>query len=111
MDRDADLEFEDGDFDTGEEDELCCSLSWYRFGASIATAGSTYSACMGPCYVARVEDVNRDREFHNIIGKEYIDGKVHYMVDWILTLVRGHVLRKAQAQPVISWFEARCRSL
>ena len=42
--------------------------------------------------------------------KEYIDGEVHYMVDWVPTLVRGHVLRKAQAQPLISSFEARCQS-
>ena len=29
---------------------------------------------------------------------------------WVPTLVRGHVLRKAQAQPLISRFEARCQA-
>jgi hypothetical protein len=34
-----------------------------------------------PCYVAQVEDVYREREFHNIISKEYINGEIHYLVD------------------------------
>ncbi|CZR52890.1 uncharacterized protein PAC_02767 [Phialocephala subalpina] len=94
------------------DDELCRSPSWYRFGASATTTESTENArdYARPCYVAQVEDVYREREFHNIIGKEYIDGEIHYLVDWVPTLVRGHVLRKAQAQPLISRFEARCQA-
>jgi hypothetical protein len=61
-------------------------------------------------YVARVEDVFRDREFHGVLGKEYIDGEVHYLVDWVPTLVRGRVLHKAKVQPLISQFEASCEA-
>ena len=95
-----------------DDDELCRSPSWYRFGPSPAKSHSddVLPSFARPCYVAQVEDACRDREFHNIIGKEYIDGEVHYMVDWVPTLVRGHILRKAQAQPLISSFEARCQS-
>jgi hypothetical protein len=103
---DSDVASDDGD------DELCRSPSWYRFGASATTAESTKNTpdCARPCYVAQVEDAYREREFHNIIGKEYIDGEVYYLVDWVPTLVRGHILRKAQAHPLISSFEARCQS-
>jgi hypothetical protein len=54
-------------------DELCRSPSWYRFGASATTTESTESPrdCARPCYVAQVEDAYHEREFHNIIGKEY----------------------------------------
>ncbi|CAM6031710.1 unnamed protein product [Sphagnum compactum] len=43
-------------------------------------------------------DAYREREFHNIIGKEYIDGEIHYLVDWVPNLVRGSILRKARAR-------------
>lgn len=108
--QDIDPQIDDSDpaSDDGD-DELCRSPSWYRFRASAITTKSTKNPrdCARPCYVAQVEDAYREREFHNIIGKEYIDGEVHYLVDWVPTLVRGHVLRKAQAQPLISRFEAR----
>ncbi|KAH9204198.1 hypothetical protein DL95DRAFT_471705 [Leptodontidium sp. 2 PMI_412] len=64
----------------------------------------------GHRYVALVEDVFRDREFHRVLGKEYIYSEVHYLVDWVPTLVRGHVLQKAKAQPLISQFEASCEA-
>jgi hypothetical protein len=110
---DIDPQIDDGDLDSDDvDDELCHSPSWYRFGPSPAKSNSddNLPGFARPCYVAQVEDACRDREFHNIIGKEYIDGEVHYMVDWVPTLVRGHILRKAQAQPLISSFEARCQS-
>jgi hypothetical protein len=103
---DSDVASDDGD------DELCRSPSWYRFGASTITTESTKIPrdCPRPCYVAQVEDAYREREFPNTIGKEYIDGEVHYLVDWVPTLARGHVLRKAQAQPLIGRFETRCQA-
>ncbi|KAG9242015.1 hypothetical protein BJ878DRAFT_556598 [Calycina marina] len=57
-------------------------------------------------YVALVEEVFRDREFHGVLGKEYIDGEVYYLVDWVPTLARGCVLHKFKAQPLINQFEA-----
>lgn len=64
-------------------DELCRSPSWYRQGASTITTKSTENPrdCPRPCYVAQVEDAFREREIHNIIGKDYIDGGVHYLLD------------------------------
>jgi hypothetical protein len=111
--QDIDPQIDDSDPASDDsDDELCRSPSWYRFGASATTTESTENPrdCARPCYVAQVEDSYREREFHNIIGKEYIDGEVHYLVDWVPTLVRGYVLRKAQAQPLISRFEARCQA-
>jgi hypothetical protein len=65
------------------DDKLCRSPSWHRFGASATTTESTENArdYARPCYVAQVEDVYREREFHNIISKEYINGEIHYLVD------------------------------
>jgi hypothetical protein len=48
--------------------------------------------------------------FTTIIGKEYVDGGVHYIVDWTLTLVRASVLGELQAAPLISGLEARCQA-
>jgi hypothetical protein len=110
---DIDPQIDDGDLDSDDDnDELCRSPSWYRFGPSPAKSKSNdiLQGSVRPCYVAQVEDAYHEREFHNIIGREYINGEVYYMVDWVPTLVRGHVLRKAKAQPLISSFEARCQS-
>jgi hypothetical protein len=62
-----------------------------------------------PNYVARVEDIDHQRRFHNIIGKEHINSELYYMVDWVPTLVRGYVLRRTQARPLVSRFNARCQ--
>jgi hypothetical protein len=107
---DTNPQIDDGGLDNDDDDdELCRSPSWYRFGPSPAKSHSD-DVLPRPCYVAQVEDAYRYREFHNIIGKEYIDGEVYYLVDWVPTLMRAHILRKAQAQPLISSFEARCQS-
>jgi hypothetical protein len=104
------IDDEDSDSD-GSDDELLHSPAWYRFGPSAATTdGANTIPDARPCYVAQVEDAFRDREFYNVIGKEYLDGGVHYLVEWVPTLVRGSILRKAQAQPIISRFEARCQN-
>jgi hypothetical protein len=55
----------------------------------------------------QVEDTYRQREFHDIIGIERIDGEDYCMLDWVPTLVRRNVLRNAQV--LIARFEARCR--
>jgi len=101
----------DDDDDDDDDDELSHSPSWYRFRPSIAKIeGASTNLEARRRYVARVEDVFRDREFHGVLGKEYIDGEVHYLVDWVPTLVRGRVLHKAKAQPLISQFEASCEA-
>ncbi|KAM0184594.1 hypothetical protein ACHAPC_005685 [Botrytis cinerea] len=61
-------------------------------------------------YIAQVSDASCEREFYNIIGKEDIDGEVHYLVDWTPTLIRGEILKEAKAQPLIDRFETRCQS-
>jgi hypothetical protein len=99
------------DSNSDDDDELSHTPSWYRFGPSTAIIESSSDIPLARHrYIALVEDHFRDREFHRIIGKEYIDGKVHYMVDWIPSLVRGSVLHKAKAQPLISQFEASCEA-
>ncbi|KAG9242068.1 hypothetical protein BJ878DRAFT_191733 [Calycina marina] len=102
------IDAEDPDSD---DDELSHSPSWYRFRPSTVTIEGTSTMLEARHrYVALVEDVFRDREFHGILGKEYIDGEVHYLVDWVPTLVRGRVLHKAKAQPLINHFEASCEA-
>lgn len=108
---DLDPKIDAKDKDSDEEDELSHSPSWYRFGPSTATIESSSDIPEAKhCYIALVEDSSRDREFHEILGKEYIDGEAHYLVDWVPTMVRGRVLNKAKAQSLISQFEASCES-
>ncbi|KAJ8058429.1 hypothetical protein OCU04_012618 [Sclerotinia nivalis] len=84
--------------------ELCYSPAWYRFGPM------TSNSFQDSNYVAQISDPSCGREFHNIIGREDIDGEVHYLVDWTPTLVRGEVLKNAKAQLLIDRFESRCQS-
>jgi len=108
---DLDPKIDAKDPDSDEEDELSHSPSWYRFGPSTATIESSSDIPEAKHrYIALVEDCFRDREFHRILGKEYIDEEVHYLVDWVPTMVRGRVLHKAKAQSLISQFEASCES-
>ena len=108
---DIDTEINAEDPDSDGDDELSHSPLWYRFRPSTATIESTGTGLEARRrYVARVEDVFRDREFHEVLGKEYIDGEVYYLVDWVPTLVRGRVLHKAKAQPLISQFKASCEA-
>ena len=37
--------------------------------------------------VAAVADGKQEWEIHDIIGKEVVDGEVHYLVEWSATLV------------------------
>jgi hypothetical protein len=76
---DIDTKINAEDPDSDDDDELSHSPSWYRFRPSTATIESTGTGLEARRrYVARVEDVFRDREFHEVLGKEYIDGEVHY---------------------------------
>ncbi|KAM0145916.1 hypothetical protein ACHAQE_011012 [Botrytis cinerea] len=89
----------------GESDiELRHSSVWYRFGPSTSNISQDSN------YIAQVSDASCEREFYNIIGKEDIDGEVHYLVDWTPTLIRGEILKEAKAQPLIDRFEIRCQS-
>jgi len=99
------------DLANDSEDELNHLPSWYRFGAS-STTNSTNNLPdeKKTTYVMQVRDAYREREFHDLIGKEYLDGEVHYMVVFTPILVRGSVLMEAQAEPLITCFEARCQT-
>jgi hypothetical protein len=54
-------------------------------------------------------DANRDWEVREIIGKEYVDGVLHYMVEWCPTLEPVHSLD--YAKELVDEFEARLLAL
>jgi hypothetical protein len=98
--QDVDPQINDSDVASNDgDDELYQSPSWYRFRASASTAKSTKNTqdCTRPYYVAQVKDTYHKRELHNIIGKEYINGEVYYLVDWVPTLVQGHIAESTSA--------------
>jgi hypothetical protein len=72
------------------------------------TEGTNSPLDARPYYVAQVEDAYREREFHNIIGKEYIDD-VYYSVDWVPTLLRGPRITKGTDNTPYQLFEAQCQ--
>lgn len=81
------------DPDSDDDDELWHSPLWYRFKPSTTTIESIgINLEARPRYIARVEDFYRDREFHAILGKEYIDGEVHYLCSRVVHSC-GHALR------------------
>jgi hypothetical protein len=55
-----------------------------------------------------VIDADRDWEVRKIIGKENVDGVLHYLVDWYPTLQPENSLR--HAKELVDKFEARLRA-
>ncbi|EDN93666.1 predicted protein [Sclerotinia sclerotiorum 1980 UF-70] len=62
-----------------KEEEDYHPSAWYRLGPITSNLSQSCT------YVAQVS--NDKREFHNIIGKEQIDNKMCYLVDWTPSLV------------------------
>jgi hypothetical protein len=57
---------------------------------------------------AILQVIRQTSEFYKIIGKENINGEVHYIVS---TLISGSILEKVRAQWLINSFEAQCQTL
>ena len=57
---------------------------------------------------ARVVDANQEWEICNIIGKEDVDGVIHYLVEWNPTLMPARKLKNAKE--LVSKFEARLQA-
>jgi hypothetical protein len=58
--------------------------------------------------VAEVADGKQEWEIRDIIGKEVVDGEIHYLVEWSATLVPKCELGKAKV--LVDKFEARLRA-
>ena len=56
-----------------------------------------------------VNETSRDWEVREVIGKEYVDGVLHYMVKWCSTLEPVHSLE--HAKELVDKFEARLGAL
>lgn len=52
-----------------------------------------------------MDDANQEWEVRKAIGKEYVDGMLHYLVEWCLTLRTQHSL--GYAKQLVDKFEAR----
>jgi hypothetical protein len=61
-----------------------------------------------PQRAAEVADGKQEWEIRDIIGKEVVDGEVHYLVEWSATLVPKCELGKAKV--LVDKFEARLRA-
>ena len=55
-----------------------------------------------------VMDADQEWEIRDIIGKEDVDGVVHYLVEWNPTLVPKYALKNAKE--MVNKFEARLRA-
>jgi hypothetical protein len=58
--------------------------------------------------MAEVTDGKLEWEIRDIIGKEVVDGEVHYLVEWSATLMPKCELGKAKG--LVDKFEARLRA-
>jgi hypothetical protein len=56
-----------------------------------------------------LEDTSRDWEVRKVIGKEYVHGVLHYMVEWSPTLQPVHSLE--DAKELVDEFAARLQAL
>jgi hypothetical protein len=61
-----------------------------------------------PQQMAEVTDGKQEWEICDIIGKEVVDGEVHYLVEWSATLMPKCELEKAKG--LVDKFEARLRA-
>ena len=79
---DINTEINTKNLNNDNNNKLSYSLSWYRFRPSTIMIKSTSTILKTRhCYVVLVKDVFRDREFHRVLNKKYIDNKVYYLVD------------------------------
>jgi hypothetical protein len=61
-----------------------------------------------PQLVAEASDGKQEWEISDIIGREVVDGEVHYLVEWSATLVPKSEMGKARA--LVARFEARLQA-
>ena len=61
-----------------------------------------------PQLVTEVAYGKHEEEIHDIVGKEVVDGEVHYLVEWSATLVPKCELGKAKVSA--DKFEARLQA-
>lgn len=55
-----------------------------------------------------MDDANQEWEVRKIIGKEYVEGVLHYLVEWCPTLEPQHSL--GYATELVDKFEAQLRA-
>jgi hypothetical protein len=67
------------------------------------------SASLTKLQSCQVTDTNRYWEVRKIIGKEYVDGVLHYLVEWCPTLEPVYLLE--HAKELVNEFEARLAAL
>jgi hypothetical protein len=58
--------------------------------------------------MAEVVDANQEWQIRDMIGKENVDGVVHYLVEWNPTLVPKYALKNAKE--MVDKFGARLRA-
>jgi hypothetical protein len=97
------------DEDYDDDDQLCSSPSRFRFRPSTLLDENNTGSYQRQ--VGHVYDARRDREFHSILGKEHINGEVHYLVDWVPTIVRCKMLQGACADEIIGRFEKQYKKI
>jgi hypothetical protein len=96
--------------DAEEDDNGTLSSSTDGKLASTArtTPASESAPPTEPQLCPQVIDADRDWEVRQIIGKEDVDGVLHYLVDWYPTLLPEHSL--GHAKELVDKFEARLRA-
>lgn len=96
-----------------EEDEDNGTLGSSPDSSAASTARTTPASESAPPakpqLCLELSDANQDWEVRQIIGREDVDGMLHYMVDWRPTLVPEHAL--GYANEMVDKFEARLRTL
>jgi hypothetical protein len=100
------------DDDKDEEKEGTLSISADCKPVSNASTGPAAFESVSPTepqLAVQVIDDNQDWEVCKIIGKEDVDGVLHYLVDWSPTLVPEHSL--GHAKELVDEFEARLLAL
>jgi hypothetical protein len=70
---------------------------------------SVSPALRKPQLSLELDDTSRDWEVREVIGKEYVHGVLHYMVEWCPTLQPVHSLE--HAKELVDEFEARLLAL
>jgi hypothetical protein len=107
------LELEESEKPEDDGTDISTSLS-VEDNIIISTARTTPELSVSaslrkPQLSPELEDSSQAWEVRQIIGKEYVDGVLHYMVEWCLTLQPEHSLENAKE--LVDEFEARLRAL
>jgi hypothetical protein len=93
--------------DTKYDESKCSSVDRNLASTTGTSPVGFESSSPTAATLSPIHDANQEWEVRKIIGKEYVDGVLHYLVEWCPTLEPQHSL--GHAKELVDKFESQLR--